>query len=34
LFSAALAGQSSVDDALAAAQTAAVREMTRAKYIK
>lgn len=34
LFSAALAGQSSVDDALAAAQAAAVREMTRAKYIK
>ncbi|MEI5680236.1 MULTISPECIES: ABC transporter substrate-binding protein [unclassified Mesorhizobium] len=34
LFSAALAGQSSVDDALAAAQTASVREMTRAGYIK
>lgn len=34
LFSAALAGQSSVDDALAAAQAAAVREMTRARYIK
>ncbi|MGS1097629.1 ABC transporter substrate-binding protein [Aquamicrobium terrae] len=34
LFSAALAGQSSVDDALAGAQTAAVREMTRAGYIK
>jgi sorbitol/mannitol transport system substrate-binding protein len=34
LFSAALAGQSSVDDALAAAQAASVREMTRARYIK
>jgi sorbitol/mannitol transport system substrate-binding protein len=34
LFSAALAGQSSVDDALAAAQAASVREMTRAGYIK
>ncbi len=34
IFSAALAGQSSVDDALAAAQTAAVREMTRSGYIK
>jgi sorbitol/mannitol transport system substrate-binding protein len=34
LFSAALAGQSSVDDALAQAQTAATREMTRARYIK
>jgi sorbitol/mannitol transport system substrate-binding protein len=34
LFSAVLAGQSSVDDALAQAQTAAVREMTRAGYIK
>ncbi|MDP2118679.1 MAG: sugar ABC transporter substrate-binding protein [Hoeflea sp.] len=34
LFSAALAGQMSVDDALAQAQTAATREMTRAGYIK
>ncbi|WP_242224009.1 ABC transporter substrate-binding protein [Shinella zoogloeoides] len=34
LFSAVLAGQSSVDDALAQAQTTAVREMTRAGYIK
>jgi sorbitol/mannitol transport system substrate-binding protein len=34
LFSAALAGQMSVDDALAQAQTASVREMTRAGYIK
>jgi sorbitol/mannitol transport system substrate-binding protein len=34
LFSAALAGQITVDDALAQAQTAAVREMTRAGYIK
>ena len=34
LFSAALAGQMSVDDALAQAQTAAVREMTRSGYIK
>ncbi|MCP8894107.1 sugar ABC transporter substrate-binding protein [Shinella daejeonensis] len=34
LFSAVLAGQSSVDDALAQAQTIAVREMTRAGYIK
>jgi sorbitol/mannitol transport system substrate-binding protein len=34
LFSAALAGQSSVDDALTAAQAASVREMTRAGYIK
>ncbi|WP_406858184.1 ABC transporter substrate-binding protein [Alsobacter sp. KACC 23698] len=33
-FSAALAGQSSVDDALAAAQAATKREMTRAGYIK
>lgn len=34
LFSAALAGQMTVDDALAQAQTASVREMTRAGYIK
>ncbi|MCO5064433.1 MAG: sugar ABC transporter substrate-binding protein [Rhizobiaceae bacterium] len=34
LFSAALAGQQSVDDALAAAQQISVREMTRAGYIK
>lgn len=34
LFSAALAGQSSVDDALAQAQQVATREMTRAGYIK
>ncbi|HEY6632344.1 MAG TPA: sugar ABC transporter substrate-binding protein [Rhizobiaceae bacterium] len=34
LFSAALAGQSTVDDALAQAQSVAVREMTRAGYIK
>ncbi|MDO6966253.1 ABC transporter substrate-binding protein [Rhizobium alvei] len=34
LFSAALAGQSSVDDALAQAQDVATREMTRAGYIK
>lgn len=34
LFSAALAGQMPVDDALAQAQQAAVREMTRAGYIK
>ena len=34
LFSAALAGQMTVDDALAQAQTAAVREMTRSGYIK
>jgi sorbitol/mannitol transport system substrate-binding protein len=34
LFSAALAGQSSVDDALAQAQEVATREMTRAGYIK
>jgi len=34
LFSAALAGQMSVDDALAQAQSAATREMTRAGYIK
>ena len=34
LFSAVLAGQSSVEDALAQAQTTAVREMTRAGYIK
>ena len=34
LFAAALAGQSSVDDALAQAQNVATREMTRAGYIK
>ena len=34
LFSAALAGQQSVDDALAAAQSISVREMTRGGYIK
>jgi sorbitol/mannitol transport system substrate-binding protein len=34
LFSAALAGQSSVDDALAQAQQVSVREMTRGGYIK
>ncbi|SIQ31444.1 sorbitol-binding protein /mannitol-binding protein [Rhizobium sp. RU20A] len=34
LFSAALAGQSSVDDALAQAQQVTEREMTRAGYIK
>lgn len=34
LFSAALAGQMSVDDALAQAQSVSVREMTRAGYIK
>ena len=34
LFAAALAGQSSVDDALAQAQSVATREMTRAGYIK
>ena len=34
LFSAALAGQMTVDDALAQAQTAAGREMTRSGYIK
>jgi sorbitol/mannitol transport system substrate-binding protein len=34
LFSAALAGQMSADDALAQAQTATVRDMTRAGYIK
>ena len=34
LFSAALAGQMSVDDALAQAQNVATREMTRAGYIK
>lgn len=33
-FSAALAGSTSVDQALAAAQTAVTREMTRAGYIK
>ncbi|HLV83694.1 MAG TPA: sugar ABC transporter substrate-binding protein, partial [Devosia sp.] len=34
LFSAALAGQMSADDALAQAQDAATRDMTRAGYIK
>ncbi|MDB5622529.1 MAG: sugar transporter substrate-binding protein [Devosia sp.] len=34
LFSAALAGQMSADDALAQAQEAALRDMTRAGYIK
>jgi sorbitol/mannitol transport system substrate-binding protein len=34
LFSAALAGDSSVDDALAAAQDVTTREMTKAGYIK
>ncbi|HET7718128.1 MAG TPA: sugar ABC transporter substrate-binding protein, partial [Bauldia sp.] len=34
LFSAALAGQMSVDDALAQAQQVSVREMTTAGYIK
>ena len=34
LFSAVLAGQSTVDDALAQAQSVATREMTRAGYIK
>ena len=34
LFSAALAGQTSVDDALAQAQNVATREMTRSGYIK
>ena len=34
LFSAALAGQSSVADALAQAQDVTTREMTRAGYIK
>jgi sorbitol/mannitol transport system substrate-binding protein len=34
LFAAALAGQSSVDDALAQAQNVTTREMTRAGYIK
>ncbi|MDQ1195182.1 sugar ABC transporter substrate-binding protein [Agrobacterium sp. SORGH_AS 787] len=34
LFSAVVAGQSSVDDALAGAQSTAAREMTRAGYIK
>ncbi|CDI10100.1 MULTISPECIES: ABC transporter substrate-binding protein [Rhizobium/Agrobacterium group] len=34
LFSAVVAGQSSVDDALASAQSTATREMTRAGYIK
>jgi sorbitol/mannitol transport system substrate-binding protein len=34
LFSAALAGQMSADDALAQAQEATTRDMTRAGYIK
>ncbi len=34
LLSAVVAGQSSVDDALASAQSTATREMTRAGYIK
>ncbi len=34
LFSAVVAGQSSVDDALASTQSTATREMTRAGYIK
>jgi sorbitol/mannitol transport system substrate-binding protein len=34
IFSAALAGQTSVDDALAQAQSIVTREMTRAGYIK
>jgi sorbitol/mannitol transport system substrate-binding protein len=34
LFSAALAGQMSVDDALAQAQSLTEREMTRGGYIK
>jgi sorbitol/mannitol transport system substrate-binding protein len=34
LFSAALAGQMSADDALAQAQDAATRDMTRAGYIQ
>ncbi len=34
LFSAVVAGQSSVDDALASAQSTATREMTRSGYIK
>ena len=34
LFSGALAGQSSVDDALKQAQDAVTREMTEAGYIK
>jgi sorbitol/mannitol transport system substrate-binding protein len=34
LFSAVVAGQSSVDDALAGAQSTATREMTRSGYIK
>ena len=34
LFSAVVAGQSSVDDALAGAQSTATRDMTRAGYIK
>jgi sorbitol/mannitol transport system substrate-binding protein len=33
-FSGALAGSSSVDDALAAAQNISMREMTKAGYIK
>lgn len=34
IFSAVVAGQSSVDDALAQAQSVATREMTRAGYLK
>ncbi|HZT19914.1 MAG TPA: sugar ABC transporter substrate-binding protein, partial [Dongiaceae bacterium] len=34
LFAAALSGESSVDDALAAAQALTTREMTKAGYIK
>ena len=34
LFAAVVAGQSTVDDALAQAQSVATREMTRAGYIK
>ena len=34
LFSAALAGQSSIDDALAQAQSVSERTMKKAKYIK
>ena len=34
LFSAALAGDSTVDEALAAAQDVTTREMTKAGYIK
>jgi sorbitol/mannitol transport system substrate-binding protein len=34
IFSAALAGEKSVDDALSEAQSVATREMTKAGYIK